>query len=205
MITYGDNKKKIILNDGGIIKYTLTPAYPGCEETISITRSSLKGGIVKTISLTKGQDISLIGTTTGEETEILEFNFDINDPFYSCFLQFLGSNKEFIIEDDETTGLRNKYLEIKKEDYCIKFFFHNYVYDDMDDAHWERYRTFIKNYGPDSRSKIDNYDDKIRIINLFRNLEALIKDEYYQMTIQEYLERLNFQKNKKLEWRMKNE
>lgn len=198
-----DNKKKIILSDGGIIEYIFIPTYLGCEATISIIRSFLKEGIVKTIKFFKGQDISLIGTITGEETEILEFSFDINDPFYSCFLQFLGRDKEFIIEDDETAGLRNKFLEIKKEDYCIKFVFHNYIYDDMHDDHWGKYRTFIKNYGPDPRGKIDNYDDKIRIINLFRNLEALVKDEYYQMTIQEYLERLNYQK--KLEWRMKNE
>ena len=68
----------------------------------------------------------------------------------------------------------------------------------MNDYHHERYRAFIKNYGPDVRSKIDCYDAKIRIINLIRSLEALVKDEYYQMTIQEYLERLNYQNDQKI-------
>lgn len=190
-------KKKIILNDNGIINYSFYPSRLGYEEDIYISRAFIKDDVVKNISFSKNQDISFLGTTNKEE-EILEFVFNIFDPFYSCFLKFLGTDKIFIIEDDDTAGLRNKYLEIKKENYCIKFVFYNYIYDDTYDDHWARYRAFIKNYGPDPRSKIDNYDDKIRIINLFRSLKSLVKDEYYQMTIQEYLETLNYQKDEKI-------
>ena len=103
-------KKKIILNDNGIINYSFYPSRLGYEEDIYISRAFIKDDVVKNISFSKNQDISFLGTTNKEE-EILEFVFNIFDPFYSCFLKFLGTDKIFIIEDDDTAGLRNKYLE----------------------------------------------------------------------------------------------
>lgn len=56
----------------------------------------------------------------------------------------------------------------------------------------DKFRIFIKNIGPDARSKINNYSDKIRIIELFRNLEETILEKYHQITLEEYLEKLSY-------------
>lgn len=184
----GDICKRNKLYDGSILVYSVTEGF---TTSIGITRAFKIGNIIKKITIDHSDDMVIKGYINESNEEILNFDINIDDPFYSCFLQFLGEDQEFIIEDDDTNGFRNKYLMVKKKDYNIKVIFHNYEF--AKDYDPEKFRIFIKNYGPDPRSKIENYDDKVRIIKLFRNLESIASDEYYQMTILEYLDRLNYQ------------
>lgn len=73
----------------------------------------------------------------------------------------------------------------KKEDKIYISFINNKDKSDLID----KYHIFIKNIAPDGRSKIDhNYQDtKIRLNEFFREVEEVIKNEYHQMTVEEYL------------------
>lgn len=181
--------KIIILNDGSILKYFITEGY---TRYIEITRSYMIDGMIKNLSFAIWDDMILKGYTNDASSNSLVFSFDIHDSFYYCFSKFLGTDKKFIIEDDDTDIFHSKYLIIQKEDYHIQIIFQNDRFYKKSEEYFSKFRIFIKNIGPDPRSKIDNYNNKIRIIQLFRNLEETILEEYHQITIDEYLEKLNY-------------
>lgn len=181
--------KIIILNDGSILKYFITEGY---TRYIEITRSYMIDGMIKNLSFAIWDDMVLKGYTNDAISNSLVFSFDIHDPFYYCFSKFLGTDKKFIIEDDDADIFHSKYLTIQKEDYHIQIIFQNDRFYEESEEYFSKFRFFIKNIGPDPRSKIDNYNNKIRIIQLFKNLEETILEEYHQITIDEYLEKLNY-------------
>ncbi len=185
-------KKRIIVNQNDTIEIKITPGYAG--QNLYILRSYRTGEGIKNIRFSLWDDISF-SAYTKEETDTLEFTFDINDPLYFCFNRFLGSDKEIYIEDDDTHYYGKKYLLISKEGYTIQIIFKNLLsedeYDPTDYLAGE-FRVFIKNIGPDPRSKIEDYHFKCRIIDFLRDCEENLLEEYHQMTIDEYVEILNY-------------
>ena len=62
--------------------------------------------------------------------------------------------------------------------------------NDLEDADIiDRFSVFIKNIGPDGRSKIDSFykDTKERLYFFFKEVYERVSEEYHQITIEEYL------------------
>lgn len=53
----------------------------------------------------------------------------------------------------------------------------------------EKFHIFIKNIGPDGRSKIDQYykDTKIRLFNFFNEVYNTLTNDYHQINIEKYM------------------
>ena len=107
---------------------------------------------------------------------------------YFCLNRLLGSDKSFIIDDDDTREIMEKYMVIKKDNNIIKVFIINTKIIGYDIG---KFNVFIKNIGPDPRSKIDDYKTKIRIIEFLRDCERTLLEEYHQITMDEYIETMN--------------
>lgn len=102
-------KKRTVLNDGSILQYSVTEGYTRYKE---ITKSYMVDGIIQNFSFSIWDDIVLKGYTKDDSSNSLVFSFDIQDPFYYYFSRFLGKDKEFIVEDDDTNSYHSKYLVI---------------------------------------------------------------------------------------------
>jgi len=178
-------RKDIDLEDGNKIIININPGY--CTNNVIISKSYFKdNNLVKGIDFSIWDDISIRGFTYEDiNTNILKFEFDFYDPIYFCLNRLLANNKELIIDDDDTYASLKKYMIIKREDKSIKIVFIN-----KKDKY---YGIFIKNIGPDPRSKIEDFNIKIRLIKFFRDMEHVLLEESHQITFDEYIEilRLN--------------
>ena len=79
----------------------------------------------------------------------------------------------------------NKYLVIKRELNCIKIIFYNKTKTRINH---DKFGVFIKNIGSDPRSKIEDFNKKLRIVRFFRDLEKRLLEENHQITYDEYIE-----------------
>ena len=93
-----------------------------------------------------------------------------------------NGDKKFIIDDDETSEILEKYMVIEDVNNNIKIKFVNNLCGEYD---FYRFYVFIKNIVPDPRSKIDDYKTKIRIVNFLRDCEKVLLEEYHQITMDE--------------------
>lgn len=183
---HADVRKEIKLNCDKII-ITITPGY--CCDTVSITKGYVNKDGLKTFSMSIWDDMSFSAWSENMgETDKIEFEFDMNDPLFFCLNRLLGSDKSFIIDDDDTREIMKKYMVIKKDNNIIKVFIINTKIVGYDIG---KFNVFIKNIGPDARSKIENYDTKIRLIKFFRDCENTLLEEYHQITMDEYIETMN--------------
>lgn len=181
-------QKKIKIDPDNIFDIIITDAY---TQMVSITKSCRIENVIKSISFSIWDDISFRGYTSGLETDTLEFLFDIRDPLYFCLNRLLDQDLELLIDDDDTYYDKKRYMLIRKENHYIKIIFKNLLSEDDYEVE-EKFRIFIKNIGPDPRSKIDNYNFKCRIVNFLRDCEKTLLEEYHQITIDEYIEILNY-------------
>lgn len=67
----------------------------------------------------------------------------------------------------------------------------------------EKFNIFIKNIGPDPRSKIECFDIKLRIYNFFKDLENIFLEQYHQMAMDEYLEIIRYNSQMERNFRKK--
>jgi len=181
--------KKIDLADGNRIIFSKEEGY--CTSTVSFSKGYLKNGeLVKSIDMAIWDDMSFhgyLGVDYREEElpNVLEFEFTIDDPLYFCLDELLGNDHILIIDDDDTYDRMKKYMTIKKEETIIKIIFTN---NKPSQFHHDKYGTFIKNIGPDGRSKIEDIKIKYRLVHFFRKCERALLEEYHQMSFFEYLE-----------------
>lgn len=181
--------KTINLEDGNRIMLSIEPGY--CTNTVSISKGYFcDDELVKDISLTIWDDIAFHGYICSQERNIeypkeLVFEFDINDPIYFCLLELLGNDDYLVIDDDDTYDILKKYMTVKREETSIKIIFTNLKEENF---YHNRYGAFIKNIGPDGRSKIEDINIKYRIVDFFGKLVRTLLEEYHQVTIPEYLE-----------------
>lgn len=189
-------KKKIKIDSDNILNISITDGY---TQMVTIIKSYRIEHVIKNIRFSIWDDISIKGYTSEHETSTLEFIFDIGDPLYFCLNRLLNHNLELFIDDDDICSNRKKYMLVRKENYCIKIIFENLLSEEEYDME-DKFRIFIKNIGPDARSKIDDYSFKCRIIDFLRDCKTTLLEEYHQITIDEYIETLNYlqdqQKNK---------
>lgn len=177
-------KKELLLDNGN--KYILTVDDCFCGEILSINKGYFeKEKLIKTLQLSIWDDMSFKGYLFAHDSNIIEFEFDINDPLYFCLNKLLGIDKELTIDDDDTSEIMKKYMIISKEEKTIKIIFVNSLEKpDIIDT----FRVFIKNIGPDPRSKIEDYNTKIRLIEFLRDCRKVLTEEYHQVTNDEHIE-----------------
>ena len=65
--------------------------------------------------------------------------------------------------------------------------------EDIEKPLFERFTIFIKNIGPDSRSKIDDFNIKYRLVKFFREAEEILTNEFHQYSLDECFELLKQQ------------
>ena len=131
--------------------------------------------------------MSFQGYTYNQEEQELEFSFDKNDSIYFCLNRLLTNDKQIIIDDDDTYERMQKYMIIKKEQTAIKIIFVN---TKKDDKNYDKHRVFIKNIAPDSRSKIEDFSIKLRLVNFFKDCKQTLLEKEHQIKFDEYLEML---------------
>lgn len=186
-------KKDIILKDGNKIILSISDGY--CTNHVSICKGYIeKGKLIKSLELSIWDDVSFRGWVNSCDSDKLEFEFDINDPLYFCFNRLLDRNNSFVIDDDNTLERMKKYMVVSKENCVIKVAFINTL------KHGglisDTFSVFIKNIGPDPRSKISDFRTKLRIVGFFRDCEKILTDDCYQMTLDEQIEILRYNKMK---------
>lgn len=185
-------KKEFLLDNGNKIFLIVNDHFCGEMVTIGMYYLENKKDI-KNFRFSIWDDMSFNGFSFDKNSTTVEFEFDINDPLYFCLNRLLGDDKELTIDDDDTSEIMKKYMTILKEEKTIKIVFVNSL-EKRDIV--ETFRVFIKNIGPDARSKIEDYNTKIRLIEFLRDCRSILTEEYHQVTIDEYMEIL---RQKKLE------
>ena len=179
--------KQVGLEDGNRWVISIEPGY--CTNTVSFSKGYIENNkLIKSIDFSIWDDMSIHAYLSSHEyPDTLDFSFGITDPIYFCLDALLDGAKEFIIDDDDTCERLKKYMMIIKEDVLIKIIFVNKKNDKI---HHNKYGVFIKNIGPDGRSKIEDIKVKYRIVDFFRACAKCLLEEYHQITFREYVETL---------------
>lgn len=184
-------KKKMTLNNKNKYILTVNPGY--CCDSIGITRCELEENLIKNIRFDCWDDMAFNAYIQNLETlDKIEFTFNIDDPLYFCLYRLLGKDNKLIIDDDDTYEIMHKYMVIEKIDLNIKITFVNKLKER--EYNIERFRIFIKNIGPDPRSKIEDFNTKIRLANFFKDCIETLTEEYHQITIDEFIETKKYNK-----------
>jgi len=182
--------KYVELDDGNRWVISVEKGY--CTNMISFSKGYIKDGeVIKSIDFAIWDDMSFRGylnhnLLNGEEyPDNLEFEFNINDPIYFCLLDLLEDQDMFIIDDDDSYQRMKKYMSIIRETTSIKIVFTNTKNEII---HHNKYGAFIKNIGPDGRSKIEDIKIKYKIVDFLRNSAKRLLEEFPQMSIFEAIE-----------------
>ena len=120
---------------------------------------------VKMITFSIWDDISF-DAYSKSNLDNIEFEFDNEDPIYWCLNKLLNGENAIIIYDDNTINNFDKYLCINKRENSIVLLFKGNKYCELLK---DKFSIFIKNIGPDSRSKIHDDKFKLRIVDFFLN------------------------------------
>ena len=177
--------KKIDLDNGNVWSIAVESGY--CTNTVSFSKGYISDGVViKSIDFAIWDDMSFHGYINSYRyPDILEFEFDYNDPIYFCLLELLNGKNQFLLDDDDSYCKWHKYMTIKKEESIIKIIFTNIKQGNF--GH-NKYGAFVKNIGPDGRSKIENFEIKKQLVSFFRNCANNLLEENHQISFEEYLE-----------------
>ena len=149
---------------------------------------------VKSLSLSMWDDFSFEGHYKLDDFEIvkeLKFNINYNDPIYFHLSKVLDYINPLVIYDDETDTDFDKYMKIEKNDHEIGVQFINQSDDKYD---LDRFKIFVKNIVSDPRSRIEDDNIKYKLIQFFRDVKDMYDNDFYQMDIDEYLERQEIKK-----------
>lgn len=179
-------EKKIKISDNRILSYNIHDGYVVMN---SIREDFLKNGLFeKCYTLSRWDDYEFNASSNCNEYRKLSYEFDLEHPLYFPFLHLLNNDSELIIDDDNTYELEKKYMRLYKENYNIILEFRNKLEDNKESIKYNNFSVFIKNIGPDCRSKIDcQYKDtKERLWRFFEESIQNITEEYHQITIEEY-------------------
>ena len=180
-------KKKIIDLDDLKLIINIHKGYIG--DTIMIQQISLDNeGKITELRLNIWDDISFSAYSSDSSLDKLEFTFDINNPLFFPLNRLLGTNNYLVIDDDESYEILKKYMVFERRNDLIKikFFNKNNDYDE-----WKKFGVFIKNIGPDNRSKIIDFNVKIRLHNFFMEAKDMLINDNHQYTLDEYYQMKN--------------
>lgn len=114
--------------------------------------------------------------------DINSINFIIkkDNPFYNSLNKFLNKDDLIIIDDDDTSEINKKLLQISRSQEEIIVSFSN----ELGKNEYEKFNVFVKNIATDYRSKIDSgdFDTKDRLYRLFENF----REDFCPETLEEY-------------------
>lgn len=180
-------KKDIIVNENHITIY-INSGY--ATDTISIVKAYFKDGkIDKTITFTIWDDISFraydFDNNHMSRSNQIDFDISIDDKFYFALNRLLGDDDSLLIDDDDTKEKFVNYMKISRENNKILISIHN---EELNKPNFERFSVFVKNVGPDVRSKIDDFNIKYRIYKFFMEAKEILLNECHQYTLDEYIE-----------------
>lgn len=165
-------EKIIELSDGKLLIQTDNNGY---VPFITIKKAYINSNYLQKIITFSMWDDFQFDAYTKDDFSKLFFEFEYSDPLYSELDTLLGEDKEIIIDDDNTSNKMKKFMIIlrKEESIAIEF-----IGDATCELTSQKFNVFIKNIGPDARSKIQNSDLKIRLIDFFENCKkSLLKEE----------------------------
>lgn len=185
--------EKRINNKENIVRIVTEEGY--CTNNVHITKAFFKDGeLDKTVTFSIWDDMSFYNHIHHRELRLditeLSFEIDIDDQIYFALNRMLGRDNSLIIDDDDTREELRNYLEFKRINNTIVVTFHD---EDIEKPLFERFTIFIKNIGPDSRSKIDDFNIKYRLVRFFREAEEILLNENHQYSLDEYFEILKQQ------------
>lgn len=179
-------KKRIDIDKNRILIYRISEGY--IKPVFTISEGFIENGVVKKIyNLCQWDDYGLNGWTSDDnDINKLSFEFDINHPLYLPFLHLLNYDEKLIIDDDDTVLDNKKYMIIYRTDDKIFMEFLNNL---DDNTYKDKFYVFIKNIGPDGRSKIDclNKDTKTRLFDFFNEVYEVLTNDSHQISVEEYL------------------
>lgn len=108
----------------------------------------------------------------------IEFVIEKENPMYLPIKKFLRDEESFLLDDDDTSEINQKTMQILDLKENIKIVFKNELEKHEEyEAIFDKFRIFIKNICYDGRSKLDQNsgdDTKERLINLFKDLKVQI-------------------------------
>ncbi len=131
-------------------------------------------GLQKIVTFSMWDDFQFDAYSKDNDSELL-FEFKNDDYLYSSLSILLDKDSEIIIDDDNTLDKLKKFMSIIRTGESIVVIFHGDI--DSELTH-QKYSVFIKNIGPDARSKIQNSDLKNRLIDFFENCKkSLLQEE----------------------------
>lgn len=148
----------------------------------SIKRAySDNSGLKKIITFSIWDDIQFDAYTKNNANELF-FEFEKDDPLYPELVILLDEEKKIVIDDDNTPSELGKFMSIEKVNNNIVIHF---VGNADCELNHQKFSVFIKNVGPDARSKIQRSDLKIRLMEFFRSCEySLLNGEHQFQTKQ---------------------
>lgn len=143
-----------------------------------------EGDLIKTISFNMWDDFSFSADTLDYEEykkDNLKFKIEKENPLYKPLKDFLGEDKEFLLDDDTTKKINQKTMKIEDVENRILITFSNIKEEKelLEDSE-EKFKVFIKNIMYDGRSKLDQSiyeeknDVKKRLMNLICDMECAI-------------------------------
>lgn len=185
--------EKQIKSNGNIIKITSTEGY--CTHNIYIEKAfMINGNLEKIIKFSIWDDIAF-STYIKDKNLYLDitdivFDIEITDQIYFALNRMLGKDNNLIIDDDDTSEIMKNYMEFKRKENIIQIIFHD---ENIDKPMFERFKIFVKNIASDSRSKIEDFNIKYRLVKFFREAEEMLINENHQYTFDEYYEILKYQ------------
>lgn len=180
-------EKRIKIDNNRILIYNISEGY--AKPTYNITEGFLENDdVIKTYSLSQWDDYGLNGWISNEkDVNRISFEFNMDHPLYFPLFHLLNYDDELLIDDDDIREDNKKYMLVyRKEDKIYMDFI-----DKLEDSiHMtDRFHVFIKNIGPDGRSKIDQdqKDTKKRLFIFFNEAHNMLTANYHQISIEEYL------------------
>lgn len=181
----GQLEKRIEIDENRILIYNITEGY--AKPTYTIMEGFLKNGeIIKTYNLSQWDDYGLNAYINNDEVRKISFEFDITHPLYLPLFHLLNYDDELLIDDDGSREDNKKYMLVRREKDKI---FMEFIDELEDESYIERFHVFIKNIGPDGRSKIDRdyKDTKNRLFIFFNEAHEALTTDCHQISIEEYL------------------
>lgn len=180
-----DNRKKTKNN---IIKISISDGY--CTEDIHIEKVFFNNNeLNKIIKFSIWDDMSFSSYIVDEELYSdrieIDYEIEIDDLIYFALNRLLGKDNILIVDDDGTREEFKNYMEIKRENNKIIITFHD---EDINKPIFERFSVFIKNIGPDARSKIKDINIKYRLISFFKEAREILTEEFHQYSFDECYE-----------------
>lgn len=156
-------KHEIILEDGKIL---VEKDLNGYVPYISIKRLYTENDFLKKMLMFSMWDDFEFNAFSKEKISKLEFCFDENDPFYNCLNCLLDKDHDIVIDDDSTFQCWKKYILLQRVESKIRILF---VGDYDCEFNSQKFKIFVKNIGPDARSKLQDDNLKLKLIDFFTN------------------------------------